>query len=315
MNKEINKETQELPQHKNLKDWFKTSLLGFIMGLAIIIPGISGGNVAIIFKLYDKILFSISNIIKRFKYCFLFLLPLIICGLVGFLCGFFGLKQLLDIAMFSIVCLFVGLMLGAAPSITDELKGIKFKKRYILYYLVPLLIPISFSTFSIFLNIDSSSLFQTMPWWLYLVAIPLGIVIAITQILPGLSATAILMTIGFFKPIFDSISLTYWKENPLIFIFYGVLIIGFLIGLFFGSKILLYILNKFKHSTYVVICGFMTGSIITMFYNKEMVDTVFSKWTTSSNITLDLCIGLPLLILGFIIAYYLVRLQRKKENK
>ena len=63
-----------LEKHSS-KSWFKSALLGIFIGLAVIVPGISGSTVAIIFKLYDKLLHAISNLFKKFTICFLFLLP------------------------------------------------------------------------------------------------------------------------------------------------------------------------------------------------------------------------------------------------
>ena len=49
------------------KSWLKSCLLGFFIGLAVIVPGISGSTVAIIFKLYDQFLYAVGNIFKKFK--------------------------------------------------------------------------------------------------------------------------------------------------------------------------------------------------------------------------------------------------------
>ena len=62
----------------NKKTWCKSGILGFIIGLAVIIPGISGSTVAIIFKLYDQFLYAVGNLFKQFKKCFAFLLLTII---------------------------------------------------------------------------------------------------------------------------------------------------------------------------------------------------------------------------------------------
>ena len=51
----------------NKKTWFKSALLGLIIGIAVIVPGISGSTVAIIFKLYDQFLYAIGNLFKQFR--------------------------------------------------------------------------------------------------------------------------------------------------------------------------------------------------------------------------------------------------------
>jgi putative membrane protein len=118
----------------NKKTWSKSALLGFFIGLAVIVPGISGSTVAIIFKLYDQFLYAIGNLFKKFKQCFAFLLPIGIGMVAGVVLGFFTVQQLLDILPFAIVCLFAGLMSGAFPAVKDELKEAKWTaKRTILF--------------------------------------------------------------------------------------------------------------------------------------------------------------------------------------
>ena len=84
----------------NKKTWSKSALLGFIIGLAVIVPGISGSTVAIIFKLYDQFLYALGNLFKKFKQCFIFLLPIGIGIVVGFLTGLIGVKKLLELNLF-----------------------------------------------------------------------------------------------------------------------------------------------------------------------------------------------------------------------
>ena len=110
----------------NLKSWFKSSVLGFFIGLAIIVPGISGSTIAILFKLYNKLIYALGNILKKFASCFLFLLPIIIGGLVGIVLGFFTIKELINLIPFAVSGLFAGLMSGSAPTVFNEIKGQKF---------------------------------------------------------------------------------------------------------------------------------------------------------------------------------------------
>ena len=66
------KDTVEL-NFKSKKQWLKAMVLGFFIGLAVILPGISGATIAIIFGLYSSMIYSFGNILKQFKKCFLFL--------------------------------------------------------------------------------------------------------------------------------------------------------------------------------------------------------------------------------------------------
>ena len=70
-------------RYQSSKDVTKSTILGFFIGLAVIVPGISGSTMAIIFKLYDKLLYAMGNLFKSFKLCILFLLYLL-CRFVFF---------------------------------------------------------------------------------------------------------------------------------------------------------------------------------------------------------------------------------------
>ena len=64
----MGKESLEIALVKyNKKTWCKSALLGFLIGMAIIVPGVSGSTVAIIFKLYDQFIYAIGNLLKDFK--------------------------------------------------------------------------------------------------------------------------------------------------------------------------------------------------------------------------------------------------------
>ena len=108
-------------------------LLGFLVGLAMIIPGVSGSTIAIIFKYYHKILYAISNLLKKFKLCFLFLLPIVIGAILGFAFGFLTIQKLLNFIPFALVSLFAGLMLGSTPTLRDEVKDVKIGKKQIMF--------------------------------------------------------------------------------------------------------------------------------------------------------------------------------------
>lgn len=90
-------------------------LRGIVIGIANIIPGVSGGTMAVSMGIYDKLIGAVSNLFKDFKRNLLFLLPLLIgmgVGIVGF-----GklLEYLLEYHVLATCLTFVGLILGACP--------------------------------------------------------------------------------------------------------------------------------------------------------------------------------------------------------
>ena len=301
----------------NKKTWSKSALLGFFIGLAVIVPGISGSTVAIIFKLYDQFLYAIGNLFKKFKKCFVFLLPIGIGIVVGVLLGFITVKKLLEIIPFAIVCLFAGLMCGAFPAVKDELKGAERTTKRVLLFLLGLCIPVALGCISAILSVNTvagADMFAQVEWWHVLLGLVLGYAVGVTQVVPGLSASAFLMAVGWFGSLMASVSMTYWQENFAIFFVYGGLGVGFLLGIFTFSKTLTYVFGKARHTAYSMIVGLSLGSIVSMFCNGDIIQT-YVGWAKNGVAKLDLLLGIALFIIGIVGAYMLVRYQRKQDQK
>ncbi len=308
----------------NRKTWCKSALLGFFIGLAVIVPGISGSTVAIIFKLYDQFLYAVGNLFKKFKACFLFLLPIGIGLVAGFLLGLIGVQKLLDINMFAIVCLFAGLMVGAFPAVKDEIKGADITPKRVVLFIVGLMIPVLMGGMSALNTAESlkaqemasiqtsQDIFAQVQFWQVILAVAFGFIVGITQIVPGLSASAFLMTVGWYHSLMSSVSMTYWKSNFAIFFVYAGLGVGFLLGLFSFSKLLTHLFNVARHTSYCLIVGLSLGSIISMFCNGDIIG-VYLGWAANGVAAMDIVLGVALFAIGCVGAYLLVRYQRKKD--
>lgn len=332
----MTRETMEIALVKyNKKTWCKSAVLGFIIGLAVIIPGISGSTVAIIFKLYDQFLYAIGNLFKKFKACFLFLLPIGLGLVVGVLVGFLGVKELLDVNLFAVVCLFAGLMSGAFPAVKDEIKGVRFNAKRAVLFGIGLLVPVALGCISAALTASDfaaaqqasaplaqesavSTIFDKVRVWQVLLALVIGYAVAITQIVPGLSASALLMAIGWYKSILDGVSVSYLRSNPMVLLVYGGLAVGFLLGLLTFSKALTALFQKTRATAYCMIVGLSLGSIVSMFCNGDVME-VYCNWAAGNvshaNVALSVCLGAVLFAVGAVIAYLLVRYERKKAQE
>ena len=300
-------------RYQNGKEVVKGGILGAFIGLAVIVPGVSGSAVAIIFRLYEKLLYALGGIFRRFKESARFLLPIALGGIVGLAAGFFGVRFLLNLLPFAIVALFAGLMLGAFPAVTDEIKGEKPTPLRIILFLLGLLFPIGLSALSVFGTPDMLSL-ENLSWYHYILFLLVGYAIAVTQLVPGLSATALLMTFGCFTPLMNSVSLTYWQENPMVLLVYACLAVGFVLGLLTFSNGLSRLLEKKRAPAFYTIAGLSLGSIVTMFFNPEIVE-VYESWTISAAMWRELGIGMALFGIGIIAATYFVRYERNRVMK
>lgn len=297
--------------YKNGAEVARGGVLGFFIGLAVIVPGVSGSTVAIIFKLYENLLYALGNIVKKFKKCVRFLLPIAAGLLIGFVLGFLAIQKLIDISPFTVIGLFAGLMLGAFPAVYDEIKGEKKTPPRLLLFLLGLLVPVAIALISVYGTEGAGSL-KHLTAGHYILFLLLGYLVAVTQIVPGLSATALLMAFGYFTPIMQSVHLSYWQEDPAVFAVYACLAVGFLLGLVTFSKLLTTIFAKWRKGAFFLIVGLSLGSIVTMFFNPD-VCAVYEAWGTQLNV-LDLVLGLVLFLVGVIIAYLFVKYERKKSN-
>jgi putative membrane protein len=175
-------------------------------------------------------------------------------------------------------------------------------------------IPIALGCVSAILSVKGGSgadVFATVKWWHVFLGIIIGYVVGVTQIVPGLSASAFLMAVGWFGSLIDSVSMTYWELNKSVFLIYAGLAVGFLLGLFTFSKFLTYLFGKTRHTAYSMIVGLSLGSILSMFCNGDIV-AVYIGWANGI-VWLDLILGFALFTLGVVGAYYLVKYQRKKD--
>lgn len=313
-NKEV-KSLTECPLKKHdTKSFVLALLLGVFIGLAVIVPGVSGSTVAIIFGMYAALLYAIGNIFNDFRRCLLYLIPIGIGAVAGFVGGFLVIQKIFGKYMFTVVCLFAGLMVGAIPALTAEIKGERASLGRGALMALGVLIPICVGAVSILLGSATvgEESFSAFPAYLFLLYIPLGVVVSATQIVPGLSATAILMACGQFKPILNSLHLDYILENPAVLGLYLCIGGGFLGGMVIISRIFSKIIEKRRAATFFLVVGLSFGSIISMFLNPDMWE-IYTLWAAGKSPVGDLISGGLLGALGFVASFLLTKYELKRN--
>ena len=296
------------------KSKLRSFILGIFIGLAVILPGISGSTVAIILGLYTAMLYAMGHLASReFKSCFLFLLPLGVGAVIGFLGGFFVMQRVFGPYAFEMVCLFTGLMTGALPAILRETKGEKRTLRRTFLLALGVLIPVLIALLSYLLlpKTASNATFTDFPVLRYVLYLPLGALVSLTQIVPGLSATAVLMAFGQFGPILNSVHLDYILANPEVILLYFALVLGFGAGLLFLSRVLSDLLKKHRGTAFFLIVGLSLGSILSMFFGTDMMACYENMASLPTFPIGTLFLGVGLFVLGCAVAYLLVRYEKK----
>lgn len=296
-------------KYKNLKEIIISIFVGFSIGLSVIVPGISGSSIAIIMKVYDKLMYSFSNIFKKFKACIVFLIPIGIGIIAGFGIGLVLVKLLLDAFPFITICFFVGLMLGTFPILFKEIKGEPFNKNRILLFISGIALPLVITVISL-LVVTNNGLINVNVGHYVLFGI-IGILISLTQLIPGLSATVLLMIFGYYTALMDGIGRELLSNFRLLLV-YVMLVVGFVIGTLMFSKIINRLLDKARKSFFFVICGLSIGSIVSVFLGNDCMD-IYNSWNLSK-MALDIPLGVLALVVGFALTFMLYLLNERKEK-
>ena len=275
----------------NIKDKVILGFKGFLIGLANIIPGVSGGTMAVSFGIYEEIIEIASNIFKNFKKNMAFILPIGIGAVIAIALLSNVITICLDKYQVATPLLFVGLILGGLPAIVKNI-GKKITKPT---NLIVFSITILFMLF-IYLGIkDAEDVdFTNVDAIGYIILFIVGAIAAITMVVPGISGSFVLMLIGYYKPIVKTVSdLTHFNN-----VIYNLcILIPFVFGVLFGivsvSKLIKYCLKKYPEQTYSSIVAFVLSSVVLIIYPLLNV---------SASIT-ELIVGIVLLLMGSILTY------------
>ena len=302
---------------KKVLSWFLDLLKGFGIGIACIIPGVSGGTFALLVNCYDKLISSISDLFKNFVKNFLILLPIGIGILIGILVGYIGISRAFDYILFTIICLFAGLILGSVPSLVDEVSHEPFSPTNLLVGILAFIFVVAIAIISFIIKVkypdySISTLFDKGSVVLYFLMIPVGVIGSFALVTPGISGSMLLLVLGFYEPLLDTIHDLFHFVNPLqnVFIILSFAV-GVIIGFFLMSKLMKYLLTKHRTLTYYAIIGFVMGSLLAIFVNP---DIYLGKGVYLGIIQnpIELAIGIPLFIVGAVGSYILIRLARKR---
>ena len=307
-----------------MKNWLKTFLAGMGIGFGSAVPGVSGGTIAVILKVYDKLIWAVSNILKHFKEAIRVLLPILIGVVVALIPTIYLMDKALNGFVFGVICIFAGFIIGSIPGIKDEVKDIKPNKKHCIILIVSALIAIGLGVGSVLGKADVSTYFINTPVWFYFVLIPVGFVASVALVVPGLSGGMLLLLMGFYAPLINNVTSTLkdcihgnWSNFGSLVGILLCFLVGVILGFYFISKLMHYLLNKYHSYTFYSIIGFVVGSVPALFFNFKIYE-YYQAWSIGSYVYMPLYVEIPIgivLLVGFtILSYLLVRYKRKVEQ-
>lgn len=279
---------------------------GIFVGIANIIPGVSGGTMAVSLGIYDKLLSSISNLLKQFKKSVMLLLPILIgcgIGIVGFS---YAIKYLLAKQPFITSMVFVGLILGGIPMLIINLKEGKARDKhnttavnilvFLIFLALALILPMLGGEESKGIELQTDVLSMIKLFFV-------GVIASATMVVPGVSGSLVLMILGYYFGIIGSITdfidalkafdVVQMMHLCMILVPFGL---GVLVGIFAIAKLIEWLFHNYCSATYSGILGLIVASPFAIFYKVDALSSV--------NL-INGIIGVLLLLIGALVTYQL----------
>ena len=273
-------------------------LRGMVIGLANIIPGVSGGTMMVSMGIYDTLIHCITHLFKEFKKSILTQLPYAL-GMVLAIGGLsFALKWAFTVYPLPTNTLFIGLILGGLPAILRQVKG---KKKgavgavlFVVFFALIIVMQIFQSEHVATITLSFGEVIKLFA---------LGAVASATMVIPGVSGSMILKLLGYYEPVVTVaipglISGLAHGEWAAVGANVGILLpfgLGIVVGIFAIAKLIEVLLARWEGQTYCAILGLVTASPVAILMATEMVNL---SWST-------LIISLLTFAIGFYVAWRL----------
>lgn len=270
------------------KNFLINTLKGAAIGVAMIIPGVSGGTLAVLLNVYDEMIESISGLRKHFLQSIAYLFPILLGAALAFAAALVPLKLALKYAPFPTILLFAGFMAGSCPKLFFDDRKNGFKPTDIIAMIIPFALVIGICFIP---GMREADLSPAMPWFGYILLALIGVVASCALVVPGISGSMLLMIFGYYEPVLGLFSSLF--TTPLHSI--GALAcfaLGAVVGFFTIAKLMQLLLTKFPRGTGWAIFGFVVGSI------PAIIITFFKNYGAGSLNSLQISLGVIAFILG-----------------
>lgn len=274
----------------------KSILKGMVIGIANIIPGVSGGTMMVAMGIYDKLIHCITHLFSEFKKSVLFLLPIAIGMGIAIVASAFGLEYLFGNYPLQTNLAFIGLILGGLPAISKNVKGKSIKVGHIIAALAFFALVVVMAVVGETEGNAADLSFNVVN---VLKLVGVGVIASATMVIPGVSGSMVLLLIGYYNPVINAISDFFraLAAFDMAGIMQGVGIlapfgIGVVVGIFAIAKLVEIIFEKFPLYAYWAIIGLIVASPIAI-----VAMGTFPAITVVGAIT-----GILALVAGFVVA-------------
>jgi len=275
-------------------------LRGVVIGVANIIPGVSGGTMMVSMGIYDTLIHCITHLFSEFKKSIKTLLPYAIGMVVGIVVLASLLTYLFEHHALPTSTAFIGLILGGLGPIVAKVDRKKINWVAIVIFLFFFVGIIVMALTGDVANPESLQ----MNVGQFFVLIVMGCIAAATMIIPGVSGSMVLMLMGYYTPILNAVSNL--KDAVFALDFAGMVLpvltllpfgIGVVLGIFGVAKLIEWLLARFPIQTYCGVLGLVLSSPVAILLRTDLTGV---NWVT-------ILVSVVTLVLGFVAAMLLAR--------
>jgi putative membrane protein len=280
-----------------MKEFIANILRGMVIGISNVIPGVSGGTMMVSMGIYDKLILVLTHFIKRMKEAIALLVPIVI-------------GMLLSIAIFAKIfsevlfpkfplqtnLFFIGLIIGGLPVIYKRVKGNTIRLPQIIAFAVLFVIVVVFALMG---EGSGSSVDVSFSVGTIIKLFGVGVIAAATMVIPGVSGSMIMMILGYYNTIIDTINafinalkgfdIAAMLDTFVVLVPFGI---GVVVGVVAVAKLIEFLLNKYPLVTYWAIIGLIAASPIAIIIMMDVASVGVVEVIT----------GIVLLVAGFVIS-------------
>lgn len=258
---------------------------GFIVGSTMMVPGVSGGSMAMVLGIYDKLISSISSFFRDWKANTVYLISFAIPALLGIILCAKPISSVID--RFPVVSMFffIGLVFGSLPMLYKTARIERIKISHIVSFIIGAAIVISMAFLPPMGGSEASLEMDVATFFLQILA---GIAVAIGFILPGISTSYLLLLLG----TYDFVMLAISSLNIVALIPF---VLGFVLGVILLTRVLEICMQRYPQITYTMIIGFLMGSLYTVYPGTPSGQEILYS------------------LIAFVIGFVIIYLVSKKE--
>ena len=251
----------------------KQILQGMVVGLANIIPGVSGGTMMVAMGLYDRLIHAITHLKKEFKESMKLLIPIFAGAGIAIVTLSRLFEFLLEQYPIPTNFAFCGLIAGSLPFILKKVKGHTVTIGKIIPFLIFFGVVILMALLG---ETDGNAADVSFNLINMIKLFGVGIIAAATMVVPGVSGSMMLMLLGYYDTILKVINnfvdaLVTFDVNGLL-TGVGILVpfgIGVVVGIFLIAKLIEFIFSKAEIHAYYAIIGLIIASPIAILLKTD----------------------------------------------